>query len=212
MIAVTMNIAKIAGGAISSAWTTADYTSIEARLDTWWGTLKPLYRTQIVLAEYRWYKNGPVWAPADRADGPPNPAERVTARAVPGTSAAGAQLPPQLAMSMTFITDIRKRWGRWYLPAPDSNRLDSDGRILAATVDTAFNGTLTLMAGMRLDPFKPVVFSRGRSAYVTPRGANIPVHPATAYEITKAQFDNLYDVIRSRRYSAATYKPSWTFA
>jgi hypothetical protein len=202
--AITFHLAKITGGAIDAAWTAANYAACEARVDTWWATVKTEYVSTTRLFEYRWYKDGPVFAPADRADGPPNPAERITARSVVGTRADAQQCPPQVAMTITENVSVGKRRGRFYLPAPGITSLDADGRIAIAFRDVYLSFSVAMYNGWRADGFKPVVFSRGRSSHLDSHGGTIPTHAATAYEVVSLQMDNLFDVMRSRRYSLPT--------
>jgi len=203
-VAATFHFAKLTAGAVDSNWLTADYTAVEGRFDTLWTALKVQYRSWVTLIEYRWYKSGPVWEPDDLANGPSNPAVRITARSVVGTSATASMLPPQVAMSVSEITPIRKRWGRFFLPAPSTAAIDADGRL--SNIAGNLPALVTCYNGCRADGKQPVVFSRGRSAYTTSRGTDIAAHVASAYEITDLQMDNLFDVQRSRRWSMPTIR------
>lgn len=200
----TFHLLKIVGGSPSSAWVTADYTAAEARFDTFWTSCKPSYGAHVVLSEYRWFKSGPAWEPKD-APNPVNPAERTTIRNVPGTSAVGTSLPPQIASTLTERVPIRKRWGRVYLPAPDTANCSSVGRVGGSGV-FALAFAVTMYNGWRTDGLKPVVWSRGRGAHTTDAGTDVPDHDAAAYEIDSLQADNVWDVIRSRRYESPTVR------
>jgi hypothetical protein len=204
--AFTCHYAKLTGGAPDSNWLTADYTAVEGRWDTWWTAYKIYFPATFTFRGYTWYKDGPAWSPADRADGPANPATRQTNRAVAGTQAATSMLPPQLALTVTKVTDIRKRWGRLYMLAGSTGFTDNDGRLTAGQLATWLGLFVTCFNGCRADGKQPVIFSRGRSSHTAKRGGTIAAHGATAYEITGLQMDNLYDVVRSRRWSVPTVR------
>lgn len=202
--AFTLHVAKLVAGAIDAGWLAADYAATETRLDTFWTALKGGVSSKYTLSEYRWYKDGPDWSPIDRGDGPPNPSVRTTARAVVATNAA-SPLPPQLAMTSTLVTEVRKRWGRIYFlpPTQDGSGCDANGRIAGMQV-SLHNALLALANGQKADGRPLVVWSRARSHYVSPIGSDIPAHPATAYTVDSIQTDNVFDVMRSRRYKAPT--------
>lgn len=202
-VAFTVHFAKLTGGAVDASWLTADYTAVEARFDTWWTSYKVFCGTNLSLAGYTWYKDGPAWSPTDRADGPSNPAVRTTSRAVAATS-ANIQLPPQVALTITKIVDVRKRWGRLYLPGPTTGSITTAGTMATPSVWLGY--MVTCFNGCRADGKQPVVWTRGRSAYTSGRGTAIAAHGATAYEITELRADNLFDVMRSRRWSAASVR------
>lgn len=204
---ITLHFAKLTGGVADANWLTADYTAVEARIDTLMTTLKTYLPSFSTFVEMRWFKDGPTQSPADGAPGPANPAVRVTARALAMTGALPV-LPPQTSCSVTFKTALRKRWGRVFLPAfvvtAAAAVLTSEGRV-ATTTQAAMRGIfVTFFNGCRADAHLPVVWSRERSAHLDSKGNEIPHHDPTAYEITAVQVDNLYDVVRSRRYSGPT--------
>lgn len=201
---------KVSGGSFDPAWVAGDYSAVESAFDTLWATLKTFNPSSVVLAEYRWFKSGPEWEPADE-DGPYNPAERSTARAVAGTNVSSTQLPPQLALTVTKIVSVRKRWGRVYLPAPMQSSLsDATGRLASANLATILAAWVTFMNSCRTAGKRPVVFSRGKAGYTTPKGNVIGAHAATAYEITQLRMDNLFDVQRRRRWDTPTVRTTTT--
>lgn len=208
---VTLHVAKLTAGVLDTNWLTADYTSIEAKLDTWWTAIKPYIANTTELIEYRWYKDGPTQSPADRAPGPANPAVRTTARTSFGTgTVASGLLPPEVAISVTFRTVLRKRWGRVYLPPPipfpSYTVITNEGRINSTHCDNMRAAMVTMLNAIRAAGYLPVVWSRGRSSHLAKDGSTIAAHTATAYEITSVQVDNLFDTIRSRRYAGPTYR------
>lgn len=204
--AITCHFVKLTGGAPDSNWLAADYAAVEARFNTWWTAQKVEYPSWFKLASYVWYKDGPAWSPIDRGNGPSNPAARTTTVNSPGTATATAWHPPQLAVSVTKVCDIRKRWGRLYLYAGLSAYADSAGYFNSGAAASYLSRLVTCFNGCRADGKQPVVWSRARSSHSSKRGGTIDAHDATAYEITGLQIDNLYDVIRSRRYGTPTLR------
>jgi len=177
-----------------------DDATVESAFNTMWTSLKAGYTAATHLDVFRWYLSSAVW---DVTPAPYNPAYRTTEVDVPGTGAA-PMLPPQLAISVTFKTSIRKRWGRVYMPAPNGAQNDNDGRIAAATLTQWNTQWAAFLNACTTAHIQPCVMSRAHDAYTTDRGHAIAAQPYTYYGITTVQVDNLWDVIRSRRYSAPT--------
>jgi hypothetical protein len=93
-------------------------------------------------------------------------------------------LPPQVAASITFKTQHRKRWGRIYIPGLTITSLDGFGRIKAET-------RTDLCAGGRN------LCDRGGT------GAALCVFSRLHWDfedVTQVQVDDVFDVIRSRRF------------
>lgn len=109
-----------------------------------------------------------------------------------GTS-QGDLLPPQCAISVTFKTPERKRWGRFYLPGIVVNALDANGRVEQATASTiALEATkLTSRAGTG---GALTVFSRTHWNHQDP---------------TIVQVDDIVDIIRRRRFSSPHFKSQY---
>lgn len=85
----------------------SDFEIVTDRLHDFW-TAVAAYRTTLInTLEHRWYV-------ADPAPGPPNPTILVTSDVIVGTSGSKA-LPPQCATTVTLMTDVRRRWGRFYM-------------------------------------------------------------------------------------------------
>lgn len=179
---VSLHFINITSGAVDETWTTTDFTTLEALIDTWWGSLKSGYGSNTILSEYRWYHVRPGSLSGDSV--------RLTSRTVAGTGTSSLSLPPQCAISVTQKTQLRKRWGRIYLPAPINTKA-VDGMVLGTWATTCATATQTLFDGARAADFEPVVYS--------PTAAR-------AFPVLQVQVDDLYDVIRSRRYGRATTK------
>lgn len=207
----TFHFLNITDGAPDATWTNTDYTTVETAFDALWTGMKVWHPTWMTLAAYKWFKSGPAWEP--EGDMPYNPVERTTLRSVAGTSGASSMLPPQCAATVTERTAIQKRWGRFYWPAPMPGSgvsvIDANGRI--ATAGSTFGldlstRSVTFYNACRAAELIPVVWSRARSAYTSPAGNSIPAHAATAYSVDMLQVDNLWDVLRSRRYDGPTVR------
>lgn len=174
------------------SWITADYTTCEARLDTWFTTIKAQMNTDWTLKEYRWYRFGPLF----KANGSPR---RVTTKGTVATG-TGARLPDQVAATITLKTVHRKSWGRVYVPGIGAQALGSGGRWSNAITTNYANATGVLVNGLATDDFGLCVFSRKGTTYdsegkiVTPAGA--------ALGITQVQVDDVPDVQRRRRANA----------
>lgn len=192
---VTFHFAKIASDEATNAWVTGDYTALEALFNTWWTALKPNYSSTTKLHQYRWYKAGPAWP----ISGPP---VRITTPDTAGTHASAGMLPPQCSPNVSEHTRIRKHWGRFYLPAPNVDvsditaRIDATFRVLISTSST------TLYNGARTAGYIPVVYSAAKPARKTKHGLDLPPQAARAYAVEQLVVDDVWDVIRSRRYAA----------
>lgn len=190
----THHFLNLTAGVPDASWTTTDYTDVETAFDAYWTTLKTFYNPSYKLSEYVWRADGPAFRPFGSSL---SPTLRRTARAVAGTSAA-QQLPPQIAISVTETTgaqftvedvegvgtQIRNRWGRFYLPAPGVD-LSADGRLVATAQTTIANATETFYEACVSAGLIPVMYS-----------------PTTghAWSVLEIHVDDIWDVIRSRRY------------
>jgi hypothetical protein len=106
-----------------------------------------------------------------------------------GTS-AGAPLPPQVALSVTFRTEHRLRWGRFYIPGITVSNLDANGRwddFITPNIATATQ-LLTARSG---SGGSLTVFSRKYWNHEDPQ---------------TIQVDDIPDVIRRRRFSRPILK------
>jgi hypothetical protein len=204
----TFHFLNLTAGSPDAPWIDADYAQVESAFDTFWTTAKTLYRSETKLSQYVWRADGPAYKPFGASL---SPTLRATARSVAGTeaSAGGSILPPQCAISVTEVTDakftahgvgvpgdapgtgrtqIRNRWGRFYLPAPSTIMLN-DGRLQSGQITSIATAAQTFY-----------------NACVT--AGNIPVmySPTTghAWSVTALHIDDIIDVIRSRRYVTPT--------
>lgn len=183
----TFHFVNLTNNAPDSTWTDADFVTAEDAFRTAWNGIKNVWTTGTVLDQLRWYKAGSAFTPT-----PPegNPAVRILEENLPGTAAV-TPCPPQVAISVTERTALRRRWGRFYLPAPSKDACDQHGVLGQGLVDLFVNSFETMYETCRADGIVPVVFSPTVE---------------TAYEVEKLQVDNLFDVIRSRRWKAPSIR------
>lgn len=184
---ITLHFLNLTSSAPDSTWVDGDFVTVEDGFTALWAAVKSRYATGTILDQYRWYKDGDAFHPTP-SDG--NPAVRVVEMNVPGT-ASEFPLPPQLALSVTEKTALRKRWGRIYMPCPGVSQVTTGGMAGTVVVGEMANAYHTFYEACRTAEIIPVVFS--------------PTN-GSAYEIEHIQVDDLYDVIRSRRWKAPTIR------
>lgn len=197
----TFHVLNSTGGVPDATWTTADYTAAEALFDTWWTAIKDRYHPFTSLVEYAWRADGPAYKPFGASL---QPTLRITPKSLAGTNATGSMMPPQLAVSVTevipstfVVPDVegvgaqtRNRWGRFYLPAPTSDGV-FNGRVSSTIADDFANATQSLYNALIAADFIPVVYS-----------------PTTghAWSVDAIHVDDVFDVIRSRRFRTTTFR------
>jgi len=209
---MTFHFIKATAGVAGTYVDGTDLPAVETALGTYWTALQPFYANWMHSDQYRWYKDGPAFYTL-ATSGPPryvpigdNPAIRVTEVDVAGTNATASIASPQTAMTITEKTTSRLHWGRFYLPAPSAGLADASGRIVAANLATILAATVTFYNACRAAQMVPVVWSIQKPERPKKPSGTLPAWPATAFEISSLQMDNLFDVIRSRRYGAPTVK------
>ena len=153
------------------------------RIGNWWTTAGAYVHANTDLREARFYD---VSSTPGGLMGDP---VLVHTFNVPGR-AVGNALPPQCAISVTFRTDKRKTWGRYYLPSMTVGELDGAGRL-----DQSVAGALATATALLTDRSQTgaclTVFSRKEWTHHDPQ---------------LIQIDDIVDVIRSRRFSTPLYR------
>ena len=209
---MTFHFIKASGGTPGTYVDGTDLPAVETAIGAYWTSLKDRYYPWVHSDQYRWYKDGPAFYELNDAGTAyvpigSNPAIRVTEVDVAGTYGGSASsLPPQVSLTITEKTSTRRSWGRWYLPAMVSSYADSDGRVPSAQVDLLAGFAVTLYNACRSASMIPVVWSIQKPERPKKPSGTLPAQPATALEVGSIQVDNLWDVIRRRRYDAATYR------
>lgn len=199
----TFHFLNITGGDPDPTWIDADFTTVENAFDTFWTALKPYYNTGTVLSEYEWRKDGPLYRPhTPKPGGLLSPSVRAVAKSVAGTSIQ-EQLPPQVAVSVTEVIpakytahdvegvgdQVRNRWGRYYLPAP---------AVSSSTTTTITNGRLGNTFGTLISAQAVTFYNTCNAAGIVP----VVYSPTTgsSWAVQSIHVDDIFDVIRSRRY------------
>jgi len=163
--------------------TGTERTDFTNKFTTFFNAIKGNISAAIKLRELRYY---------DVPSGPGidmGPAARVDTLNLVGTSGGNA-LPPQVALSVTFRTDVRKHWGRFYLPGLTVTQIGAAGRVNSATTAAVAAAAAPLC-------------NRGGT------GANLTVFSRLEWrdhDVTLVQVDDIADVIRRRRFSAPTVR------
>jgi hypothetical protein len=198
----TFHFLNLTAGAPDATWIDADYAQVESAFDALWTAIAGNYMPETKLTQFVWRADGPSFKPFGASL---SPTLRATARNAPGSASASTPLPPQCAVSVTELTDakftaygvgvpgdapgtgrtqIRNRWGRFYLPAPIAQALN-DGRLATGTCTQISNAVRTFYNACVAAGNIPVMYS-----------------PTTghAWSITAVHVDDIVDVVRSRRY------------
>jgi len=149
----------------------------------WWGIMQAHITSKVKFLELRMY-DVPA-APGGLLGDPID----VVPMGMSGTSSSNP-LPPQIAASVTFKTAHRLRWGRFYVPGLTSTALEQNGRLATSLIDDLITASAILTdrsgSGGSL-----TVFSRKYWNHEDPE---------------RIQVDDIPDVIRRRRFSAAITK------
>jgi hypothetical protein len=202
---VTQHFVKLAGGAPVAFDDAADLATIEGHITTLWTSVKPAYLATTGLKEVRWYKAGPAIVA-------PNPPIRITPFAVPGTNGDVVEAPPQVAMSITYLTSDRKGWGRSYMPVGSTDTfLDAHGRFRADVLTTFGNAFRAFHIDLATANLPPVIYSTAKPARTTAAGTELPATGARALGVLSLQIDDVPDVIQSRRWNEPLLRQAETF-
>lgn len=163
-------------------WDTDSRDTFSGAFEDFWTVYKAYCTTGTHLEELRMYDMpavaGPVGDPVFTVD-----------EGVAGTAALSGQLPYQTAVSITWKTTIRRRWGRIYLPSPGENAIDS-GRFGSGFVDALAAATHDFGATLRGAGMGLVVWHRSTW---------------TPTDTVAFRIDDNPDVIRRRRLSQKYY-------
>jgi len=199
---ITFDIVNYTGGAIDDTWTDTDYQAVRTDLRaiaTAWGAHMDTHHSYTKIDAYRMTFN-PAWvgSPLTEKRFPFNltgPPEFSSPESVPGAGGTGCAAP-QVAMSVTEVTPIRRSWGRFYLPFPDVGLYDqTTGRWQPTHVDsiaTAIQGVHNSLGAKEFQMVVPITQSQKQRV-------------AALEQVTHIRIDNVPDVIRRRRFKHASY-------
>lgn len=108
----------------------------------------------------------------------------------PGSGSPSATLPPQCAVTVTWLTSSRRHWGRIYLGG-FVNTLCSNGRVEEGNLSTIADQFQSFGQALRDAGIGIVVWDRTSW---------------TAYDVQELQMDDVWDVQRRRRYSNPLFR------
>lgn len=157
------------------------YESVEAKYDNFFTAITTVLSNDVKMVGYRWSEWKEDFEKTE-------PSFRYATRNISFT-AAGDELPPQVAMAITEETSIRRRWGRFYLPFLTINSINT-GRFTSAVCNTVGAATATLLSTIE-DEWRHVTVSK-----LTPH--LLP----TEY----VRVDDVPDTIRRRRWRSSTFR------
>jgi hypothetical protein len=204
---MTIDISNITAGAIDNSWTTADYTTMEGKLDTFVTAAASLQNSNMRMVEYRWYVqsfNPPSNVHPFAPHGPP---ERVTVKSITGSGGNTAQQIPQASMAVTLKTLYPRNWGRNYLPGLNMQLSGVPPQFTSAQVDSFANAYNTLVSSSGSSDFQIVVpitqLGVGRRGESPAGSVNRRLTSVTGIAV-----DSAPDVIRRRHVHLAAYKKS----
>lgn len=145
--------------------------------------IKARFTNKMSLREVRWY--------ATHADGTPAGGAIEIQNVNMAFTGVDNALPPQVACSVTWKTDKRATWGRFYLPGLIQTQLAPNGRLL----DSSADAIVAEMAGLA-----------DRGSTVTETLTVWSKKEGTHHDPQVVQIDDVLDVIRSRRFSSTLYR------
>lgn len=211
----TWHFLKAPGGVPTATWDASDFTALKTPFYAFWSSLRPFYTPEIRLLSFKCYKEGPDIVP------PQPPVFDETPTPNPGTSTVGATLPPQVAISVTERTAVRRSWGRFYLPAfatkhtsaAGASTLDAVGRLSDAHVANVADYADTMYEAWITAGLIPVVYRKPLPARFSADAIrdedeepDLPARAGSCLSVDTLQVDNIYDVIRSRRFDKPTLR------
>lgn len=157
-----------------------DFEPLEAKYDAFFEAIKTYLHSTCIVVGYRWSQ----WK-GDYSG--TMPSLRFATRALAGSG--NNVLPPQVACAITEENEVRRRWGRFYLPFLTSG-YSSTGRFSSAFCDAVGVAAKTLLTPIEGDWEHVTVGSKEPHELVT----------------TYVRVDDVPDVIRSRRWAQKTYR------
>lgn len=194
----TFHLAKVSGGAVVSTWDGADFTALDAAIGTYWGNLVTHYPQETILDRIKVYKAGPAIVP------PQVPVYDADKNVAGGNTSA--PLPPQVAVSVTEIAGSKRYWGRFYLPAPATDTCSPYGRLVTAAQTNFADRTDTFYTSLKAANLEPVVYRMPLPERETKGGTTLPARAGSAWTVEKVQVDDVFDVIRRRRFKYPTLR------
>jgi hypothetical protein len=200
----TFHHIKLASGSPVDTWDAGDFSDLNTAYVAWWTAIKPWFPTTLVLDTIKYYREGPSVEP------PQVPVHENAPNAA-GTS-GDRPLPPQIAVSVTEKAGSKLNWGRFFLPAPavtgptSGQTVDVYGRPSSTFLGAIADASDTLYEAARTAELPFVVYRRTLPERLKKAGGTLAARAASAWEVSDLQVDNVFDVIRSRRFDGPTLR------
>lgn len=204
----TFHAIKLVAGSPTPSWDPADFIALDNAFQAFWTTMKLWCPATIALSAIKAYRAGPNVLP------PQTPTYNVSLN-VPGASSHEA-LPPQVALSCTEKAGAKKNWGRFYFPALATSSTGAaasgtiDGRPSVALTGALANAADTLYEAARIANTPFVIYhpklEANRPTGKPPAPSSLPERPAEAVTVEQLQVDDVWDIIRRRRWETVTLR------
>lgn len=170
-----LHLVNYTGGDLDSTWTPADFAAAEARLLTFFNTMKAYTTAHHRIYRLYWYAYGD-----GIASGPP---ARITDVNIDGT-ASGTALPYQCATVLTLRTAVPRHRGRIYWPGLTAAELEIEGQLSLTYTTNFLNAWNALLSGLYADDLPIIVWDRAHGAIQS---------------VTSGHVDSIVDIQRRRR-------------
>jgi hypothetical protein len=172
---VNIHFANYTGGSLDTSWTTSDFTSCEANLNTFFTAILGETHNHFLIDSLRWYSYGP-----GIISGPPF---RITGVNRVGTNSANA-LPYQCATVCSLFTGLPRHRGRIYWPGLASTGMTAVGQLTSAWVTAFANAWETFLNSQHTAQLPVIVYDRAHGAIQS---------------LTAGKVDSIIDIQRRRR-------------
>lgn len=184
----TLHWINLTSGEVDTSWITADFTAVESAIETYISGNLGAFSTGVRFIEHRWYAFGASIAT-------PNPPARVTTLTTPLVGTSSGVFVPQVGMTVTLRTALRRHWGRIYVPVVSSS-YGTNGQMSSTQVDgIAAAWRTALLVSPATQGVVPVVWDRARKL---------------AFGVTALEVDSVPDIQRRRRPRDPGYKKIYT--
>jgi len=201
----TFHQIKLASGSPIDTWVAGDFSGTVTAITTFWDAIKAYFPDKLVLDSIKFYREGPGIEP-------PQPPVYVQAALASAGGSGFPSLPPQCAISVTEKAGTKLHWGRFYLPAiahtlsPSTQTMTNWGRPTSAMLNVFANAADTLYEGRKAANLPFVVYRRPLPARTKKNNAPLAARSASAWTVDDLQIDDVFDVIRTRRFDAPTLR------
>lgn len=199
---ITFDFVNYTANAIDDTWDDNDYNSVAGHMVTYLQAWAPHMAANHSFTKIKAYamQFNDDWkdSPTDtdikpfQDSGPP---EYEATISIPGSGAGG--IPPQVSLSLSEQTPIRRHWGRHYLPFPAGTVLTSTGeRISATVVDAVVEAAEVFYRASAIVELYPVI----------PQQTHEKKRVAALSHVTAVSMDDVPDIIRRRRPKFSLYR------